>query len=399
MTQPASTSAAAEPGSPARTQLKALTDRAVPQFGDANLVLRAALASALAWWVAADLLDLSAPDLAPVGAMLACQLTPYGTARRAFHRGAGVAFGGALGLTASMTVGVTPLTMFATVLVGMCAGRLLRLGGQVHQIALTAVLVMGVPGHFDYGVHRLAANLLGVAIGAAVGLAVPPPPFARRASEKLAHLSGQMSELLNEMSEQLRDGNWDAHSGEWVERARALSERLTKVRTAVAAAEDANRWRPHTRDATLRVERLIESTRCLDHVGHQIRGIARGLYNLTYREGRPPALHWSHEDRALRPEPTRTPEGLDQLLADLASTLAVLAEPRLLHDSPTPQLRERLRSLLGAAETSFLTCALTQQAAYADWRELCTAGILEDARKVLHELDPQLGPHQRAFRD
>ncbi|NGO80164.1 hypothetical protein G6045_31575 [Streptomyces sp. YC504] len=378
---------------------RALTSRAVPQFGDANLVLRAALASALAWWVAADLLNLSAPDLAPVGAMLACQLTPYGTARRAFHRGAGVAFGGALGLTASMTIGVTPLTIFGTVLIGMCAGRLLRLGGQVHQIALTAVLVMGVPGHFDYGVHRLAANLLGVAIGAAVGLAVPPPPFARRASEKLARLSAQMSELLTEMAGHLRTGDWDAHCGEWVERARGLSERLTKVRTAVAAAEDANRWRPHSQDSVRRVERLLESTRCLDHVGHQIRGIARGLYNLTYREGRPPALHWSQDDSALRPEPTCAPEGLDQVLADLAATLAVLAEPRLLHDSPTPELRQRLRAHLGAAETSFLHSALAQQPAYAEWRELCTAGILEDARKVLHELDPQVGPHQRAFRD
>ncbi len=381
------------------SRVRALTDLAAPQFGDANLVLRAALASALAWWIAADLLNLSAPDLAPVGAMLACQLTPYDTARRAFHRGAGVAFGGALGLTASMTVGVTPLTMFATVLLGMFAGRLLRLGGQVHQIALTAVLVMGVPGHLDYGVHRLAANLIGVAIGAAIGLAVPPPPFARRASEKLARLSAQMSELLTEMSEQLRSGDWDVHSGEWVERARALSERLTKVRKAVAAAEDANRWRPHTRAATLRVERLLESTRCLDHVGHQIRGIARGLYNLTYREGRPPALHWSQHDSALRPEPTRAPEGLDQVLADLAGTLAVLTDPRSLHDCPTPELRSRLRDHLGAAETSFLTCALKQQSVYADWRELCTAGILEDARKVLHELDPQVGPHQRAFHD
>ncbi|MER7173154.1 FUSC family protein [Streptomyces mesophilus] len=385
---------------PARSSaVRALTSRAVPQFGDANLVLRAALASALAWWVAADLLNLSAPDLAPVGAMLACQLTPYGTARRAFHRGAGVAFGGALGLTASMTIGVTPLTIFGTVLIGMCAGRLLRLGGQVHQIALTAVLVMGVPGHFDYGVHRLAANLIGVAIGAAVGLAVPPPPFARRASEKLARLSAQMSELLTEMADHLRTGDWDAHCGEWVERARGLSGRLTKVRKAVAAAEDANRWRPHTQASVRRVERLLESTRCLDHVGHQIRGIARGLYNLTYREGRPPALHWSQDDSALRPEPTRTPEGLDQVLADLAATLAVLTEPRLLHDSPTPELRQRLRTHLGAAETSFLHSALAQQPAYAEWRELCTAGILEDARKVLHELDPQVGPHQRAFRD
>ncbi|MGW9024519.1 hypothetical protein ACWGQ5_09840 [Streptomyces sp. NPDC055722] len=41
--------------------------------------------------------------------------------------------------------------------------------------------------------------------------------------------------------------------------------------------------------------------------------------------------------------------------------------------------------------------ALAQSPWYADWKVRCTAGILEDARKMMHELAPDSGPRQGAF--
>lgn len=91
------------------------------------------------------------------------------------------------------------------------------------------------------------------------------------------------------------------------------------------------------------------------------------------------------------------PDGLDRMLADLAAMLGDLADVHTLENPPTPELHARLAQLLGEAETSYLRTALAQNPAYADWRVLCTAGILEDARRMLHELDPELGPHTGAF--
>lgn len=379
--------------------LDRLRSHSVAGFGDGAMVLRAGVAAALSWWIAADLLHSPSPDLAPAGAILVAQLTPYATARKALQRASGVGFGLVLGAVTAAAVGTNLLGVLIVVLLGMYAGRLLRLGPQTHQIALTGVLVMGASAHLGYGAVRLEDNIVGVLIGTAVGLLLPAPGFTHRAGEELARLTQEMSALLAEMADHLRTGDWAARAGDWVEHARVLSKELDTVRGSVRQAEDAIRWRPRSAAARPRIERLAEATRGLDHVGHQVRGIARGLYNLTFREGRPPALHWSQKHTSLVPEAADAPDGLDRVLADLGAMLAEMAAVHTLSAPPGPQLRAALWARLGEAETSFLTTALGQSPAYAQWRVLCTAGILEDARKMLHELDPDLGPHQGAFKE
>lgn len=346
-------------------------------FGDGSMVLRAAISAGLAWWIAAALLHSDAASLAPVGAILATQTTPFATARKSLQRAAGILFGFLLGVAATASIGTNTVSIVLVVLVGMYAGRVMNLGSQMHQIALTAVLVMGAATTFGYGASRLEDNIVGVLVGTCVGLALPAPGFTHRAGEELARLNRQMAGLLAEIARGLAADDWTARTGDWVRRARVLSKELDTVRQAVREAEDAIRWRPRGRLARPRLDRLAEATQCLDHVGHQVRGITRGLYNLTFREGRPP--------------------GLDGVLAALAAMLGDLADVHVREDAPSPEVRARLAGLLGEAETGFLRTALAQSPAYADWRVLCTAGILEDARKMLHELDPAIGPHKAAF--
>lgn len=130
---------------------------------------------------------------------------------------------------------------------------------------------------------------------------------------------------------------------------------------------------------------------------NQVRGITRGLYNLAFREGRPPALHWAQHEEPLLPLRADAPAGLDGVLASLAAMLGDLADVHVREEPASPELRARLAAPLGEAETGFLHTALPQSPAHAEWRVLCTAGILEDARKMLHELDPAIGPHKAAF--
>ncbi|MET9604892.1 FUSC family protein [Streptomyces sp. NPDC006512] len=373
-----------------------LRSRAVDGFGDGVTILKTVVASALSWWIAADLLGLPDPVLAPVGAILVVQATPYATARKAFQRAAGVVVGVLLGAGAAAVTGTGLLTITLVTAVGMVAGRLLRLGPQMHQIGLTAVLVVGSSQRLGYGTARIEENILGILVGTAVALLVPSAGFARQARYRTTRLTRDMADLLRAMGEGLADGTWGAASGGWVVRARALSGRLDEVRSAVRQAHEAARWR--TRAGAEEVAQLAEASAALEHVSHQLRGIARGLHNLSYRGGRPPALHWDQRDAALRPEPGRAPEGLDGLLTELADLVTEVADHHMGARRGTGAQRVRLRRLQGAAETRFLTTALGQSPAYGQWRVLCTAGILEDARKVLHELDPEHGPHQAAFR-
>ncbi|MFE4636145.1 aromatic acid exporter family protein [Streptomyces sp. NPDC056773] len=374
-----------------------LRSRMTAGFGDGSMVVRAAISAGLAWWIASVLLHSDSASLAPAGAILATQTTPFATARKSLQRAAGILFGFLLGVAATASMGTNTVSILLVVLVGMYAGRATHLGSQTHQIALTAVLVMGAATSFGYGASRLEDNVVGVLVGTVVGLALPAPGFTRRAGEELARLNRQMAALLAEIARGLAEDDWAARTGDWVRRARSLSKELDAVRQAVREAEEAIRWRPRGRSVRPRLDRLGEATQCLDHVGHQVRGITRGLYNLTFREGRPPALHWAQHEESLLPLRAVAPVGLDGVLAALAAMLGDLADVHVREETPPPEVRARLAELLGEAETGFLRTALAQSPAYADWRVLCTAGILEDARKMLHELDPAIGPHKAAF--
>ncbi|MEU8762390.1 FUSC family protein [Streptomyces sp. NPDC048659] len=358
------------------------------------MVLKTVVAALLSWWAADALFHLPQPMLAPAGAILTAQVTPYGTMRKALQRAAGVVFGVLLGAAVATLIGTDALALVTVMLVGMFAGRLLRLGPQMHQVALTGILVLGSSEHLGYGTARLEDNILGILVGTAVALAVPTPGFVDKARADTAALTKDMSVLLTDMAGALDRPDWGSASGRWVAAARAISVRLDLVQGAVTQARDASRWRSRRRAAE--VDRLAEAATALEHISHQIRGIARGLYDLNFREGRSPALQDSEpQAHGLAPA---APPGLDGLLEALGAVLTDVADRHLGPGTPAEQDSRRLRALLGEAETRFLDCAVTQSPTYGHWSVLCTAGILEDTRKMLHELDPDLGPHQHAFR-
>ncbi|WP_424217237.1 FUSC family protein (plasmid) [Streptomyces sp. BI20] len=374
--------------------------RLVNGFGDGVMVLKTVLAAALSWWVAADLLHLDAPGLAPAGAVLVAQVTPYATALKSLQRAAGIVVGVLLGAAVAALGGGGLLTVTLVTLIGLFAGRLLRLGAQVHQIALTGILVVAGSDHLGYGTERIEENVLGVLVGTVIALLVPSPGFTRRAREETARLTRDMAALLAEIADRVGAEDWAGHTGDWVRRARHLSGRLDDVRSAVRRAHEAARrpgGRPGRRAPS--VARLAEAAAALDHVGHQLRGITRGLYDLTYREGRAPALHHERAEDPAGPAPdARVAPGLDAVFGALARVLAEIADHRLDDAPPDTALDPGLRRLLGVAESAFLTAAGRQSPSYLRWQVLCTAGILEDTRRMLHELDPDLGPHRAAFR-
>ncbi|MER7764165.1 FUSC family protein [Streptomyces sp. NPDC097619] len=384
-----------------RALLAWLRERSVAGFGDGVMVFKTVLAAGLSWWVAASVLDLSEPGLAPTGAVLVAQVTPHATALKSFQRAAGIVAGVLLGAAVAALSGNGLVTILLVTLLGMFAGRLMRLGPQMHQVALTGILVVSSSEHLGYGTARIEENVLGVLVGTATALLVPSPGFTRKARTEIGLLTREMAALLSSVATDLPEEAWPASAAGWVREARRLSVRLDTVRSAVRQAHEASRWRRKTGAAA--VARLAEAATALDHVGHQLRGITRGLYNLTYREGRPPALHREQPDSPLKPlEAPPRPEGLDRVLHSLALVLTEIADRHLKADGPAgtadPQTApQQLRQLLGEAEARFLATAIGQSSAYGRWQTLCTAGILEDTRKMLHELDPDLGPHHAAF--
>ncbi|MFF9070145.1 aromatic acid exporter family protein [Streptomyces sp. NPDC014891] len=163
--------------SPSRPTAALLRGRAVAGFGDGTMVLKTVAAALLSGWAADALFHLPQPMLAPAGAILTAQVTPYGTLRKAVQRAAGVVLGVLLGAAVATLLGSGALALTTVMLVGMFAGRLLRLGAQMHQVALTGILVLGSGELVGYGTARVEDNILGILVGTAVALLVPTPGF------------------------------------------------------------------------------------------------------------------------------------------------------------------------------------------------------------------------------
>jgi len=144
----------AGPGSRVRELRGALTVRArasaeglvrrgrPPGLRTAKTVLAAVLAYAVADWLHTS----SAPVLAPLTALLVVQLTMHETLASGRERVVSVVAGVLVAAVFASFVGLTWWSLGLVVAASLVAGRLLRLGPQLLEVPITAMLVLAVGG-------------------------------------------------------------------------------------------------------------------------------------------------------------------------------------------------------------------------------------------------------------
>lgn len=239
-------------------------------------VAKAVVATVLAWVLAARVLHMAQPFLAPWAALLTVHATVYGSLKRALQQigasliGVVVAFaaGGLLG-------GLNAFSLGAAVLAGLLAGSIRRLRLEATTAAATAVVVLttGSSGAGGMLFSRLLETSVGAAVGLLVNLLVWPPLRDRSAAALIDAIDDRIGDLLVEMAAALRDGcvdvrGWIARTGEldddiaeaWKARGQAReSGRMNPRRAARARMRDAERF-----DAILdRLEQAVAETRSL----------------------------------------------------------------------------------------------------------------------------------------
>lgn len=244
----------------------------------ARPILQSAVAAALAWLVATDVLGHDQAFFAPISALITLGLTVGERRRRAVEIAIGVAVGIAVAdaLVALIGTGtwqvgvVTGLAMVGATLVG--GGPLLA-----SQAGVSAALVATIQppeGGFDF--DRFYDALVGSGVALVVGSLVLPVNPLKLVGERTAPLLGRLAATFEDIARALSER--DARAADAVIAAvPRVNAQHDAMRDALAAAADAARLSPGRRGALRELERYGVAANELGLAVENLRGLARGV--------------------------------------------------------------------------------------------------------------------------
>jgi hypothetical protein len=255
--------------------------RRVQQRGRTAVFRAARLAgAAVAAYVTCEAFGLVNPPplTGALTAILVVQATASSTLRSGVDRVLSVVSGVALATLFVTVVGLTWWSLGLLVAVGIVVGQLLRLGPNLIEVPISAMLVLGVgyaAGAQASGLNRVVETLIGAAVGVLVNVVFPPAVRTRNAGQAVQRLAEEIAALLEEAAQGLGLGEsralsvidsgeffptgtgWfsipsvDRTSGDaglttdatarWIDDARRLNRHVPRVDRALTHAEESRR--------------------------------------------------------------------------------------------------------------------------------------------------------------
>ncbi len=288
----------------------------VRRDGRASLLwsLRITVAATASYLVASLFFPGTQPLLAPLTAMLVVQVTPLSLLASGLDRVIAVVAGVALAVGFAAVVPLEWWSLGVLILVSITIGQFLRLRSNLVEVAISAMLVLGVGaiGAQAAAWQRIAETLVGAAVGIIATLVYPPKVPSSNAGRAIDGLADAVSELLIRAADELdamAEGDPHRLSGaarEWLGDARRITHDIPAVGAALLRAEEGRRLnvravgRPHVEPG------LRQGLEALEHTAVAIRGLMRSVSEASDGD-------WLDEDSA------------GDVLRDLAETFRALA--------------------------------------------------------------------------
>ena len=214
----------------------------VRRDGRASLLwsLRITVAATAGYLVASLFFPGTQPLLAPLTAMLVVQVTPISLLASGLDRVVAVVAGVALAIGFAAVVPLEWWSLGVLILISITIGQFLRLRANLVEVAISAMLVLGVGaiGAEAAAWQRIAETLVGAAVGIIATLVFPPKVASSDAGRAIDGLADKVSELLVRAAGELDDmAEGDPHrlSGaarEWLDDARRITHDIPVVGAA-----------------------------------------------------------------------------------------------------------------------------------------------------------------------
>lgn len=250
--------------------------------------LRATAAATLSYVVALWLLDTKAPLLAPLTALLVVQVTLYATITSGITRVNSVVTGVTVAVLFSSLVGLSWWSLGLLILTSLAVGHLVRAGDFINEVAISAMLVLGVAQATDLALARVLETLIGAAVGFLFNFLFVPPVWVQPAEEALLDLAGRMRGLLLHLGESPGAHTPVHRAAARLQEARRLDNDIALVDRALVQAEESLRLNPRVKEPLLSRVVLRTGLDTLEICTSVLRSVSRTLTDLaTHRKDEP----------------------------------------------------------------------------------------------------------------
>jgi hypothetical protein len=240
------------------------------------------LAAVLSYVIAKQLGTSAQPVLAPLTAILVVQLTMYETVTHGLGRVASVLAGVLVAVGVASFVGLTWWSLGIVVAVSLVVGRLLRLGPNLLEVPISAMLVLAVGGAETVAAGRVYETVIGAAVGVAVNVVIAPPLYVQPAGDAVSELADRMAEFVRGLAGELRSG-WSRDAADrWLNAARALDQEVARADRTLGRAEESARLNPRGAKAREAQPPLRTALTGLELSQAGLRSLARALLDRTY---------------------------------------------------------------------------------------------------------------------
>ncbi|MGW0611614.1 FUSC family protein [Streptomyces sp. NPDC002788] len=345
--------------------------------------LRSATAATIAYVIALRLSPEKAPLTAPLTALLVVQVTLYATLTNGFRRVNAVVTGVLVAIAFSLLVGLTWWSLALLLVASLAVGRLVRVEEYVPEVAISAMLVLGVTTVGDTAWARVVETLIGAVVGLGCNLLLAPPVWVEEAGESIEGLARRLRQLMLRMGEEaagVRAGDHVDRAAERLHEARRLDHDIVEVDAALTQAEDSLRLNPRVREGLLHRVVLRTGLDTLEICTVVLRVLARSFTDLAKQR---------------EPEPLFGPEtgaALEQLLSEIADAVvsfAVLVTTDLSTsaESAEERLAAELRAAAGTRDRLALLLREEAEREKEHWQ--LPGAVLTEVNRILDELDTE----------
>ncbi|MEV0414174.1 aromatic acid exporter family protein [Streptomyces sp. NPDC050448] len=338
---------------------------------------RSTAAAVVSYVVALWLSSEPAPLTAPLTALLVVQVTLYTTLTTGIRRVNSVVAGVLVAIGFSALVGLTWWSLGLVILTSLVVGHLVRVDEFVPEVAISAMLVLGVTQVAAVAWDRVLETLIGAVVGLLFNVFLAPPVWVAPASEAITSLAGRMSDLLVHLGHELAEHTPVERAAARLHEARRLDNDITHVDSALRQAEDSLRLNPRVKEALLFRLVLRTGLDTLEICAVVLRVCCRTLTDLARTRTDGPLF------------PDHLAEALRELFAHMAiavENFAVLITAQITASAQEAEVR--LAQELAAAQVSRERAArllLEEARSRPGTWQLCGA-LLAEADRVLDEL-------------
>jgi hypothetical protein len=341
--------------------------------------IRATAAAVLAYGVAEQLSSEPAPLTAPLTALLVVQVTLYSTLTTGVRRVVAVVAGVLIAVGFSAVVGLSWWSLGLIILAALTVGQFIRVGEFVIEVAISAMLVLGVTQLASQAWDRVLETLIGAGVGLLFDVVFAPPVWVEPAAESIVGLARRTRSLLLSIGEELDRPVPVELAADRLHEARRLDQDVAGVDAALRQAEDSLRLNPRISEGLLARLVLRTGLDTLEICVVVVRVMARSLTDLARRREEGEPLF-----------PAETAQALQELLADVGAAMvsyAVLVTTPV--SGSAEQAENRLAAELSAAwdrrePLAQMLLTSVRQHPYA-WQ--LYGSLLAEIDRILDEMD------------